>query len=169
MAAECSRLGHKVSKAVELQISRVIQECQICKHKDMTFSHGHGKMYKTAFNMDVLVRCEQVTNDSYYTVLFSLECMHTGYTVARYVNGNKYKSRYEMLNHVVMEYWTYGEHREGFGMPSNAFFTARAEPTDDIQHLNHAGRSDKVKWGRSDLKLGKFQFLDFLDCRNMYF
>ena len=28
----------------------------------------------------------------------------------RYVNGNKYKSRYEMLNQVVMEYWTYGEH-----------------------------------------------------------
>ena len=47
----------------------------------------------------------------------------------------------------------------------NAFFTA--EPTDDIQRLNHAGRSDKVKWGRSDLKFGKFQFLDFLDCRNI--
>ena len=39
MATECSRLGHKVSKAVELWISRVIQECQICKHEDMTFSH----------------------------------------------------------------------------------------------------------------------------------
>ena len=64
---------------------------------------------------------------------------------------------------MVMEYWTYGEHGEGFGMPSNAFFTA--EPTDDIQRLNHAGKS--VKWGRSDLKLGKFQFLDFLDCRNI--
>ena len=70
-----------------------------------------------------------------------------------------------MLNHMVMEYWTYGEHGEGFGMLSNAFFTA--EPTDNIQRLNHAGRSDKVKWGRSDLKLGKFQFLDFLDCRNI--
>ena len=47
-------------------------------------------------------------------------------------------------------------------MPRNAFFTA--EPTDDIQRLRRAGRSDNVKWGRSDLKLGKFQFLDFLDC-----
>ena len=115
--------------------------------------------------MDVLVRREQVINDSYYTVLFSFECMHTGYTIAMYVSSNKYKSRYKMLNHMVMEYWTYGEHGEGFGMPSNAFFTA--EPTDDIQRLNHAGKSDKVKWGRSDLKLGKFQFLDFLDCRNI--
>ena len=106
IATECTRLGHKVSKAVELRISRVIQECQICKK------------YKTAFNTDVLVRREQVINDSFYTVLFSFECMHTGYTIARYVNGNKYKSRYEMLNHMVMEYWTYGEHGEGFGMPS---------------------------------------------------
>ena len=60
MATECTRLGHKVSKAVELQISRAIQECQICKHKDMTFAHGHGKKYKTAFNTDVLIRREQV-------------------------------------------------------------------------------------------------------------
>ena len=50
-------------------------------------------------------------------------------------------------------------------MPRNAFFTA--EPNDNIQHLRHAGRSDNVNWGRSDLKLGKFQFLDFLDCRNI--
>ena len=47
-------------------------------------------------------------------------------------------------------------------MPRNAFFTAY--PTDDIQRLRLAGRSDSVKWGRSDIKLGKFQFLDFLDC-----
>ena len=121
MATECTRLGHKVSKAVELRISRAIQECQICKHEDMTFAHGHGKKYKTAFNTDVLVRREQGINDSYYTVLFSFECLHTGYTIARYVNGNKYKSRYEMLNHLVTEYWIYGEQGEGFGMPRNAF------------------------------------------------
>ena len=70
-------------------------------------------------------------NDSYYTVLFSFECLHTGYTIARYVNGNKYISRYEMLNHVVKEYWIYGEFGVGFGMPRNAFFTA--ETTDNIQ------------------------------------
>ena len=43
----------------------------------------------------------------------------------------------------VMENWIYGEHGEGFGMPRNDFFTA--EPTDDIQRLRHAGRSDKVR------------------------
>ena len=47
-------------------------------------------------------------------------------------------------------------------MPRNAFFTA--DHTDDIQRLRRAGRSDSVKCGRSDLKLGKFQFSDFLDC-----
>ena len=73
------------------------------------------------------MRSEKVIGDYYYTELFSFECMHTGYTVARYVNGNKYKSRYEMLNHVAMEYWSYGENGEGFGMPRNAFFTA--DPT----------------------------------------
>ena len=35
MATECIRLGHKINKSVELRISRVIQECQICKHKDI--------------------------------------------------------------------------------------------------------------------------------------
>ena len=59
MATECIRLGHKVSKAVELRISRVIQECQVFKDKDWTFSHGHGKKYNTAFNTDILVRREE--------------------------------------------------------------------------------------------------------------
>ena len=50
-------------------------------------------------------------------------------------------------------------------MPKNAFFTA--ESTDDIQRLRHAGRSENVRWDRSDLKLGKFKFLDFLDCTDI--
>ena len=108
------------------------------------------------------MRREKVIGDYCYTYLFSFECMHTGYTIARYVNGNKYKSRYEMLNNVAMEYWLYGEYRDGFGMPRNAFFTA--DLTDNIQRLRCAGRSDSDKWGRSDLKLGKFQFSVFLDC-----
>ena len=54
---------------------------------------------------------------------------------------------------------------DGFGMPKNAFFTA--ESTDDIQRLRHAGRSENVRWDRSDLKLGKFKFLDFLDCTDI--
>ena len=135
--------------------SRVIQECTICKHEDVTFAHGHGKKYKTDFNTDILVRREPVRNDFYHTDLFSLECLHTGYTTARYVNRNKYKSRYDVLNHVVTEYWVYGEYGEGFGMPKNAFFTT--DETDVIRRLHLAGRSENIKWGRSDLKLGKFK------------
>ena len=70
-----------------------------------------------------------------------------------------------MLNHVFTEYWIYGEFGEGFVMPKNAFFTA--ETTDDIQRLRHAGKSEKIRWDRSDLKLGKFKFLDFLDCTDI--
>ena len=43
MATECIRLGCKMNKSVELRISRVIQECTICKHEDVTFAYGHGK------------------------------------------------------------------------------------------------------------------------------
>ena len=46
----------------------------------------------------------------------------------------------------------------------NAFFTP--DPTDDIKRLRRAGRIDGVKWGRSDLRLGKFRFSDFLDHKN---
>ena len=82
MTTECTRLGHKVDKTVELRISRVIQECQVCKNKDRLFSHGHGKKYNTSFNTDILVRREVLTGDEYYTHLFTLECMDTGFTVA---------------------------------------------------------------------------------------
>ena len=67
MATECIRLGCKMNKSVELRISRVIQECTICKHEDVTFAHGHGKKYKTDFNTDILVKREPVRNDFYYT------------------------------------------------------------------------------------------------------
>ena len=82
--------------------------------------------------------------------------------MARYVNRNKFESRYEMLNFVALEYWSYGENGDGFGMARNAFFTA--DPTDDIQSLHRTGRTNGIKWGRSDLRLGKFRFSDFLDC-----
>ena len=49
----------------------------------MTFAHGHGNKYNTDFNTNILVRREPVL-DCYYTVLFSFECLHTGYTIARY-------------------------------------------------------------------------------------
>ena len=86
MTTECTRLGHKVDRTVELRISRIIQECQVCKNKSRLFSHGHGNKYNTPFNTDVLVRREVVTGDKYYTHLFTIECMDTGFTIARYIN-----------------------------------------------------------------------------------
>ena len=69
-----------------------------------------------------------------------------------------------MLNHVALEYWSYGESGDGYGIPTIAFFTA--DPTDDIQRLRRTGKKDGIKWARSDLKLGKFRFLDCLDFTN---
>ena len=109
MAMECTRLGCKPGKSMDLKISRVIQECIICRHEDEVFTQGQGKKYKTDFNIDVLVRREPVRNDHYYTDLFSLECLHTRYTTARYVNRRKYESKYDMISNVVAEYWIYGE------------------------------------------------------------
>ena len=130
------------------------------------FTQGQGKKYKTDFNTDVLVRREPVRNDHYYTDLFSLECLHTGYITARYVNRRKYESKYDMISKVVAEYWIYGEYCDGFSTPRIAFFTA--EEADDICRLRQAGSSENLKWGRPDLKLGEFKFLEFLDCKHAH-
>ena len=106
MATECIRLGCKMNKSMELRISRVIQECTVCKKdEDEVFAHGQGKKYKTDFNTNVLFRRELVRNNFYYTDLFSLEFLHTGYITARYVISRKCESRYDMVNKVVTEYW----------------------------------------------------------------
>ena len=136
----------------------------MCKNKDRIFSHGHGKKYNTSFNTDILVRREEVINDDYYTHLFTLECMDTGYTLARYVNKFKYEYRYDMLNCMALKLWAHGEDGNGFSIPKNAFFTS--DPTDDIKRLRRAGRKDGIKWARSDLGLGKFLFSDCLDFTN---
>ena len=47
MTTECTRLGHTIDRRVELRISRIIQECQVCKNKSRLFTHGHGKKYFT--------------------------------------------------------------------------------------------------------------------------
>ena len=56
-----------------------------------------------------------------------------------------------MINKVVAEYWIYGEygHGDGFGRPRNSFCTPI-----DIRRLSQAGKSENLKWGWSDLKLG---------------
>ena len=43
MVMECKRLGSKMSKSIDLIISRVIQECITCRHKDTTFTQGKGR------------------------------------------------------------------------------------------------------------------------------
>ena len=82
----------------------------------------------------------------YYTHLFTLECMDTGFTVAKYINKYKYDSRYDMLNRVALDLWIYGEDGNGFGVPRNSFFTL--DPTDDIQKLRQTGRKDGMIWAR---------------------
>ena len=52
MAMECNRLGCKPVKSMDLKISREIQGCIICRHKDK----GQGKKYKTDFNTDVWLK-----------------------------------------------------------------------------------------------------------------
>ena len=117
MTPECARLGHKVDRTVELRISRIIQECQVCKNKSRVFSHGHGNKYTTPFNTDVLVRKEVGIGDKYYTHLVTLKCLDTGFTVGKYINKYKYDSRYDMLNEVALKLWVYGEDGTGFGVP----------------------------------------------------
>ena len=102
-----------------------------------------------------------MTGDKYYTHLFTIECMDTGFTIARYINKHRYDSRYHMLNKVALDLWIYGEDGNGFGVPRNAFFTP--DPTDDIQKLRQIGRKDGMIWAGSDLKPGKFLFPDCLD------
>ena len=161
MTQECTRLGHKVDKAVELKVSRVIQECQLCLNKNRLFSHGQGQKYNTSFNTDIMVRRERVIEDDYYTHLFTVECMDTGYTVAKYINQYRYEDKYEMINDVVLNLWVYGESGMGFGCPKNAFFTP--DPLDNIRKLRIAGKKHSLIWAGSDLNPGKFQLPDCLD------
>ena len=64
-----------------------------------------------------------------------MECLNTSLNTARYVNMEKYTSKYDMLNKVATDYWIYGEYGDGFGKPLNAFFTPREG--DDL----YSGRS----------------------------
>ena len=79
-----------------------------CRNKNRLFSHGLGQKYNTSFNTDIMLRREKVLEDDYYTHLFTVECMDTGYTVAKYINKYKYEDKYEMINDVVLNLWVYG-------------------------------------------------------------
>ena len=60
MVMECNKLGCKMGKSMDLKISRVIQECITCRHKDKVFTKGKGNKYKSGFNTDVLVHHSEV-------------------------------------------------------------------------------------------------------------
>ena len=68
-----------------------------------------------------MVRREKVLGDDYYTHLFTLECMDTGYTIAKYINKYKYEDKYEMINNVVLGLWVYGESGTGSGVRKTHF------------------------------------------------
>ena len=83
MTMECKRLGCP-KKTIEDRITKVIQECIACLHKGPNFTKGKLQKNESLFNTDVLVQRRMVTNDrySYYTHLFSIECLNTGFTTA---------------------------------------------------------------------------------------
>ena len=95
MTAECKRLGC-TKKSIEDRISKVIQ--------GSIFTQGKVQKNKSWFNTDVLLRRKRVTNDHYYTHLFLMDCLNTSFTTARYVNMEKYSSKYDMLNKVATGY-----------------------------------------------------------------
>ena len=105
------------------------------------------------FNKDVFIQRRRVTNHRYYTHLFSLECLDTGFTTARFMNMEKC-SVSEMVNMVATEYWIYGEYRDGWG-------------GDDIYSLRKAGEPEGLVRAESDLK-AHFCFSEFLDCNYVH-
>ena len=54
------------------------------------FIKGKLKRNESLFNTDVLVQHRRITKDRNYTHLFSMECLNTGFTPARYVEKNIY-------------------------------------------------------------------------------
>jgi hypothetical protein len=73
---------------------------------------------------DVFIQRKRVTNYRYYTHLFSLECLNTGFTTARFINMEN-RSVSEMISTVATDYWIYGEYSDGFGKPPKCPFYAK--------------------------------------------
>ena len=102
-----------------------------------------------------------IENDDHYSHLFIIECMDTGYNVAKYINEDRYEDKYEMINDVVLNLWVYGDTGMGFGCPKNAFFSPYLR--DNIRKLRTAGKKHSLIWAGSDLNPGKFQLSDCPD------
>ena len=102
-------------------------------------------MIESLFNTDVLVQRRRETNDRNNTHLFSIECLNTGFTTARYVNMGNYRSNSDMVNKVATDYWIHSEYGDGFGEPLNAFFTQKGGG--DLHSLQKASEPAKFDLG----------------------
>ena len=83
MTAECKRIGCP-KKTIEYRIAKVIQECIACLHKGPNFTKGKLQKNESLFNTNVFIQQRRVMNDRYYTHLFSIQCLNTGFTTTRY-------------------------------------------------------------------------------------
>jgi hypothetical protein len=85
-------------------------------HRGPKFTTGKTQKKESLFKKDVFIQQRRLTNHRYYTHLFSIECLDTGFTMARLVNMDN-RSVSEMVNKVATVYWIYGDHGDGFGKP----------------------------------------------------
>ena len=97
------------------RISIAIQECIACTHRGPNFTKGKTQRKESLFNKNIFIQRRRVTNHKYHTHLFSLDCLDTGFTMARFVNMENL-SVSEIVNKV-------------FGKPQNAFFISRGGKT----------------------------------------
>ena len=93
-------------------------------HMDMDQRMTKGKLQKneSLFNIDIFIQRRRVTNNRYYTHLFSIKCLNTR---ARYVHMENYRSNSDMVNKVATDYWIYCEYGNGLVKPLNTFFTIK--------------------------------------------
>ena len=96
--------------------------------------------------------------------LFSLECLDTVFTTARFVYLEN-RSVLKMVNKVATEYWIYGDYWDRYGKPKNAIFTPKGG--DDLHSLRKAGEPEGFIWAESNLK-SHFCFSEFLDCKHVH-
>ena len=121
------------------------------------FTTGNVQIKESLFNKDVFIQWRRVINHRYYTHLFSLECLNTGFTDHCQIRNTENQSASETVNKVVTDHWIYSKYGDRFGKPQNAFFTPK-KGGDDLRSLRIAGEPE------SDLK-PHFRFSEFLNCK----
>ena len=139
-------------------------QCIACTHRGPNFTTGKTHQKESLFNKDVLIQQRRLTNHRYYTHLFSLECLNTGFTMARFVNMDNL-SVSETVNKVATEFWIYSEYGVEFGKPENAYiYTKRG---DDLHSSRKAGEPEGLVWEESDFE-PHFPFSEFLGCKYVH-